>query len=154
MKISNLPSHIKTEDPINPGADIPAYVKEGPYEPRAGPVLPSMENTTEIADSKSIPGSVMEINSMEKAQSRIHALIIPRAKLTRRSSTTAPFKRIGTTRFGCIIVIISLLAIFKSIVALITFRPPLVDPAVAPMAIRIRMINLGNSCQEPQSAVL
>ena len=61
MKISNLPSHIKTEDPINPGADIPAYVKEGPYEPRAGPVLPSMENTTET-DSKSIPGSVMAVS--------------------------------------------------------------------------------------------
>ena len=31
MKISNLPSHIKTEDPINPGADIPAYVKAVSY---------------------------------------------------------------------------------------------------------------------------
>ena len=49
---------------------------------------------------------------------------------------------------------ISRRAILRSIVARIIFRPPLVDPAVAPMAIRISSISFGNSCQEPQSAVL
>ena len=60
----------------------------------------------------------------------------------------------GTTRFGWVIVIISLFAIFRSMVALITFRPPLVEPAVAPIAIRISRISFGKSCQDPQSAVL
>ena len=49
---------------------------------------------------------------------------------------------------------ISRRAILRSIVARIIFRPPLVDPAVAPIAIRISSISFGNSCQEPQSAVL
>ena len=125
-----------------------AAAPEGPKSPNAGPVFPSKEMDTDKTSSMSRFGSRKEIVSIDAVTKTNHELTIPRIIQTLSSSTTERLNLIATILLGWIIFITSLLANSKAIRILRTFRPPPVEPALAPMIIsssKTNWLNTGHS---------
>ena len=107
----------------------------GPNEPRAGPVFPKREIETESTSVICRFGSRKEMVSIEAVTKTIHELTIPKISQTFSSLTTSLLNLIATTFLGRMILMTSLFANSKAIRIRRTFRPPPVDPALAPTII-------------------